>query len=134
MKRIVLPLILGAVLGIGGTELLHAQQAGGIKRTLLQKQDLADIEGREAIMGIAEIPAGGAAGRHTHPGTEVGYLLEGTTTIEVEGQPPREAKPGDSWIIPAGKVHDAKVTATTPAKVLAVYIVEKGKPLATPAP
>ena len=133
--RGVLSLALGLVLGAGSMELLHAQQqAGGIKRTMLQKGDLIDIPGREVIMGTAEIPPGGSAGRHTHFGTEVGYVLEGTAVFEVEGYPPRELKPGDSYFVEPGKVHDAKVTSSGPAKVLAIYIVEKGKPLATPAP
>ena len=130
-----LTLLLGLVLGAGSMELLHAQQqGGGIKRTALQKADLVDIAGREVIMGTAEIPPGGSAGRHTHFGTEVGYVLEGTARFEVDGQPARELKPGDSYLVEAGKAHDAKVTSSGAAKVLAIYIVEKGKPFATPAP
>ena len=128
--RGVLTLALGLVLGAGSMELLHAQQDGGIKRTALQKADLVDIAGREVIMGMAEIPSGGSAGKHTHFGTEVGYVLEGTARFEVDGQPPRELKPGDSYLVEPGKAHDAKVTSSGPA----IYIVEKGKPLATAAP
>jgi quercetin dioxygenase-like cupin family protein len=125
-------LCLGLVLGTGATQ-LYAQQQGGIKRTPLQKSDLVDLQGREAVMGIAEIPAGGAAGAHTHPGAEIGYVLEGTGTLVVAGQPDRRVKAGDSWVIDAGKVHDGRASAEGPMKVLAVYVVEKGKPLATPA-
>ena len=129
------PLILiafGAALGLTGAEILHAQQSG-IKRTPLQKADLTDIPGRDAIMGIAEIAPGAAAGRHTHFGFELGYVLEGTATLEIDGQAPIAMKAGDSYQIPAGKAHDAKNTGNAPAKVLAIYIVEKGKPLASPA-
>jgi len=125
-------LAVGAFLGVTGTEALHAQQEG-IKRTPLQKADLTDIPGRDAIMGIAEIAPGAAAGRHTHFGFELGYVLEGTATLEVDGQAPITMKAGDSYQIPAGKAHDARNTGSGPAKVLAVYVVEKGKPLATPA-
>ena len=109
-----------------------AAQAPAIKRQLLQRIDVPD--NRETILGVAEIPAGGAAGRHTHFGVEVGYVLEGSTSLEIEGEAPRLLRAGDSYVIPAGKVHDAKVVGDGPAKVIATYVVEKGKPLATPAP
>ena len=107
-------------------------QAPGIHRTLLQRTDVTPE--REVILGVAEIAPGSAAGRHSHFGVETGYVLEGTTSLEVEGETPKLLKAGESYLIPAGKVHDAKTVGDTPAKVLATYVVEKGKPLATPAP
>ena len=107
-------------------------QQGGIKRTPLQKAEFPD--GFVSISGIAEIPAGGTAGRHTHPGIEVGYVEEGEADLIVEGQPDRHVKAGDSWTIPAGVPHDAKTSGDKPFKLLAVYVVDKAKPLATPAP
>jgi quercetin dioxygenase-like cupin family protein len=106
-------------------------QAPGIKRTPLQRVDIG--HGMEVITGIAEIAPGGATGPHTHFGIETGYVLAGTSRLEVEGEPARTLQAGDSYTIAAGKVHDARVVGDGPAKVLAVYIVEKGKPLATPA-
>lgn len=102
-----------------------------IKRTLLQKVDLGD---REQIMAIAEIAPGGAAGRHSHFGVETGYILEGEALMEIDGEAPRVVRAGDSFSVPAGKIHDAKTQGSKPVKVLAVYVVEKGKPLAVPAP
>jgi quercetin dioxygenase-like cupin family protein len=107
-------------------------QAPGIKRTLLQRSDVGGNQ--EVILGLAEIAAGGSTGRHTHFGTEVGYVLEGSSSLEIEGETPKLLKAGDSYTIPAGKVHNAKQIGETSAKVLATYVVEKGKPLATPAP
>jgi len=98
MKRLVLGLI---VVAFAGAAL--AQQPG-IKRTPLQKVEFPD--GYVTVTGIAEIAAGGSAGRHTHPGIET----------------------------PAGVVHDAKVHGDKSAKVIAVYVVDKTKPLASPAP
>jgi quercetin dioxygenase-like cupin family protein len=109
-----------------------AAQAPGIKRTLLQRTDVGD--NREVILGLAEIAPGAGAGRHTHFGTEVGYIVEGSASIEIEGEVPKLLKAGDSYTIPAGKIHDAKTVGDSPVKVLATYVVEKGKPLATPAP
>ena len=113
--------------------LAGSAQAPGIKRTLLQKFDIVG-DNREAVQAIAEIAPGVAAGRHTHFGPEFGYVLEGSSLLEVDGEAPRTLKAGDSYLIPAGKIHDAKGVGDKPVKVLATYLVEKGKPLATPAP
>jgi quercetin dioxygenase-like cupin family protein len=103
----------------------------GIKRTILHRMDVEG--GKEVVVGIAEIPAGMAAGRHTHPGVESGVVLSGSTSLEIEGETPRLLKEGDTYAILAGKVHDAKAVGDGPVKVLATYIVEKGKPFASPA-
>ena len=108
-----------------------AQQAS-VKRTPLQKAEFPD--GYNTVSGIAEIPAGGSAGRHTHPGVEMGYLLEGEADLIVEGKPDQRLKAGDSYSIPAGTVHDARVHGDKALKVLGVYVVDKTKPLASPAP
>ena len=106
--------------------------APAIKRTLLQRFDLAPD--REVVTAVAEIPPGMSAGRHFHPGPETSYVIEGSASLEVEGEVPRVVKAGDSFAIPPGKIHDAHVVGDKPVKVLATYIIEKGKPLATAAP
>ena len=107
-------------------------QSPSIKRTLLQRIDVPGSN-REAVTAIAEVAAGASAGRHTHPGVETSYVMEGSAMLLIDGQPPRLLKAGDSFTIPDGKVHDAKVEGNAPLKVLTTYVVEKGKPLATPA-
>ena len=102
-----------------------------IKRTPLQKADVP-AGTYEVVTGTAEIAANTNIGRHSHPGIETGYVLEGELTLLVEGQPPQRLKPGDSYKIPERAIHDAR-SGDKPAKVLAVYIVEKGKPLASAA-
>jgi len=127
-KKIILGLAVASVAFVG----IAIAQQSGIKRTPLQKLDFP--AGYNTIAAIAEIPAGGAAGRHTHPGAETGYILEGEAELLVEGQPPRKLKAGDSYQIPEGVPHDAKVVGDKPAKVLGVYVVKAGEPLAKPAP
>jgi quercetin dioxygenase-like cupin family protein len=128
IRKILLGLTVVAFACAGGA---IAQQAG-IKRTPLQKVEFP--EGYVTIAGIAEVPAGGSAGRHSHPGIEMGYLLEGEADLIIEGKPDQHLKAGDSYSIPAGIVHDAKVYGDKPLKVLGIYVVDKTKPLATPAP
>lgn len=119
------------VIGIFGHGLLGAQQPG-FTRTVLQTQDIS-APGRDIVQARAEFVPGGAAGRHTHPGEEIGYILEGTLQLEIDGKPPVVLKAGDAFFVPAGVVHDGKNIGSVPAKVLATYVVEKGKPVASPA-
>jgi quercetin dioxygenase-like cupin family protein len=108
-------------------------QAQGFKRTEVQRGDLS-IAGREAVQAVAEIQPGASSGKHTHPGEEVGYVLEGTVRIEIEGAPAKMVKAGEGFIVPAGKIHNATNSTSAVAKVLGTYLIEKGKPLATPVP
>jgi quercetin dioxygenase-like cupin family protein len=114
--------------GTWGT--LEAQQPG-FTRKVMQDQELT-AQGRHAVVAQADFIPGGAAGKHTHPGEELGYVVEGTLLLEIEGKPPLTVKAGEVFFVPAGMVHDGKNIGTGPAKVLATYIVEKGKPVATP--
>ena len=109
-------------------------QAPAIKRTVLQRGDVPAEGTREVVLALAEIAAGGSTGRHFHNGPESGYVLEGMTLLEIDGEAAKMLKAGDSYFIPAGKIHDARVHGGGAAKVLANYVVEKGKPLAIPAP
>ena len=122
----------GAAIGAGVDRIALAQQPG-IKRTILLRTDEPGSQTHEAVMGVAEIAPGAMAGKHRHPGIEIGYVLEGSVTLEHEGEPARMLKAGDSFRNAPG-VHNAKNTGTTPVKILAVYLVEKGKPLAEPVP
>ena len=125
IKKLLLGLTIVAVAGAG---VAIAQQTG-IKRTPLQKLDFP--AGYNTVTAIAEVPAGGAAGRHTHPGAETGYVLEGELELVIE--PPMKIKAGESYQIPEGAIHDAKA-GDKPFKVLGVYVVKAGEPLAKPAP
>ena len=125
MKKILIASIL-----ISLTGLVIAQQAG-FKRTLLQTQDLS-IPEKVVVQALAEFSPGIAAGRHTHPGEEIGYVLEGQLEIKIDGKPSQIIQAGQTFFIPSGMVHDGINTNSGATKVLATYVVEKGKPVATP--
>ena len=122
-------LIAGSVLAL---HVARGQQAGmaGIKRTDLQRHDLG-VPGREAVQVRVDIDPGVAFGKHTHPGEEIIYVLEGSLEYEIEGKPPMTLKAGDVLVIPAGTIHAAKNIGSSTASELATYVVEKGKPLLT---
>lgn len=107
-------------------------QAQGIKRNVVTKADVA-APGREAVVANVEIAPGVVAGRHTHPGDEISYVTEGEGELLIDGEEPRRVKAGEAFVIKAGVVHDARNTGSVPMKLVGVYVVEKGKPLASPA-
>jgi quercetin dioxygenase-like cupin family protein len=107
-------------------------QTSAIRRTVVQKADVS-VPGREAVVARVELDAGATAGRHSHPGDEIGYVLEGESELRVDGEDPRRIKAGESFVIPAGTVHDALNTGKSTLKLVSVFVVEKGKPLATAA-
>ena len=113
-----------------GTQASRAQE--GIKRTDLQTHDLS-IPGREVVQQMVELQPGVVVARHTHPGEEVSVLLEGELLLEVAGKSPVTTKAGQAFTVPMGAVHGVKSTGSAPAKLLVTYIVEKGKPLRSPA-
>jgi len=129
MKKLTIAAALAAAALGTGIGPLNAQQPG-FTRTVLQDQDLT-VQGRHAVVARAEFIPGGQAGRHTHPGEELGYVVEGTLQLLVDGQPPKTLKAGEVFFVPAGVVHDGKNVGKGKAVVLATYVVEKGKPVAT---
>jgi quercetin dioxygenase-like cupin family protein len=109
--------------------LAHAQQTGS-KRTELQRHDLS-ARGREVVQVRVDFAPGYFTPKHTHPGEEIVYVIEGTILYEVDGKPPVTLKAGDVLFIPARTIHAAKNVGSGSAAELATYIVEKGKPLVT---
>ncbi|KRR19914.1 cupin domain-containing protein [Bradyrhizobium retamae] len=119
-------IVAGAVLTPFGAQ---AQQAG-VTRTDLQRHDLS-ASGREAIQVRVDLAPGVAFGKHTHPGEEIIYVLEGQLEYQVGDKPPVTLKSGDVLFIPAGTPHSARNPGSVTGSELATYIVEKGKPLLT---
>jgi quercetin dioxygenase-like cupin family protein len=130
MKKLTIGAALAVVAFATGMGVLNAQQPG-FKRIEVQDRDLS-IPGRHAVQARAEFEPGGAIGRHTHPGEELSIVLEGTLLLEIDGQQARTVNAGESFFIPAGVVHAGKNAGSGKAVVFATYIVEKGKPVATP--
>ena len=104
---------------------------GGVTRSIFDRMDVP--AGYETVVGSAELPPGAAIGRHTHHGTEFGYIAAGEVEFVVEGQAPYRLKAGGFYKIDAGKIHDVRAIGAEPAKAIATWVIEKGKPLAEPA-
>jgi len=102
----------------------------GARRIDLQRHDLS-VPGREVVQTIVELAPGTTAPRHTHPGEEIIYVLEGTLEYEVEGKPPVTLTAGDVLFSPAGTIHTAQNVGSDNGAELATYVVDKGQPLLT---
>ena len=132
MKNILRSLRL-RLLAVGLLACAVFSQNPSLQRTIVHKADVS-VPGREAVITRVEIAPNGRAGRHTHPGDEITYVLEGEGEILIEGQPALKIKAGDGFVVPGGVRHDARNTTVGTLKLVAIYVVEKGKPLSTPAP
>jgi quercetin dioxygenase-like cupin family protein len=134
MRRVTVSaaLVLGlAALSVTG--IAASAQQPTVQRKVLLTQDLP-IPGYQVVMAAVEIPAGGREGRHTHPGALVAHVQEGTLTLDVEGKPTETYKAGDTLFMEAGRIHEGINKGGSPVKIIATFVVEKGKPLTSPAP
>jgi hypothetical protein len=61
---------------------------------------ISPLQAVRAVMIVAEIPSEGASQRHSHPGEDFGYVLEGTIVLQVDGQSPTTLKTGDVFVFP----------------------------------
>jgi quercetin dioxygenase-like cupin family protein len=106
-------------------------QWAGITRTDLMRDDLS-TPGREVIQALVKFAPGASAARHSHPGEELVYVVDGEFEYHLDGRPPVILKAGDVLFIPAGTPHAVKNVGTGAGAELATYIVEKGKTLLVP--
>jgi quercetin dioxygenase-like cupin family protein len=109
-----------------------AQAQTGFTRSVLQKTDFPGDQYSTLLMSVTINPNFTIA-RHTHPGIEIGYVVKGTGDIMIEGKPVLHLKAGQSYQIPAGVPHSAKA-GRHGETIVVTYVVDKNKPLATPAP
>ncbi len=103
-----------------------------VKRTVLQRVDVPGT-GMTTVLVLVEVLPNGVVPRHTHPGIEAFYVVDGILELTINGQAPKTITSGNSAVNPAGVPHVGKAGASG-AKLIATYVVEKDKPLVSPAP
>jgi quercetin dioxygenase-like cupin family protein len=108
----------------------RVQQAPGLWRTDLQQHDLS-VPGRQVVQQRVDLGPEAPLVKHTHPGEEIIYILEGSLEYQIDGQPPRTCHAGDALTVPAGAVHAVRNVGSGNATELATYVVEKDKPVIT---
>jgi quercetin dioxygenase-like cupin family protein len=129
---VMVAVVFATFLALSSVLTLHAQQIGEIKRNVLTKQDLS-APGREGLLVLVELAPGAREARHTHPGELFAYVQEGAIIQNQEGTPTVTVKAGEAYFVPTGTVHWAECAGPTPCKVLVAFVLEKGKPLSSPA-
>jgi len=116
------------VAGCGAALHIAFAETSGTRRTDLQRHDL-EVAGREVIQTRVDFAPGSAAGRHSHPGAEIIYVLEGSIEYQVDGRAPLTLAVGDVLFVPAGTIHSAGNVGAGAASELATYVVAKDRPL-----
>ena len=124
----------GMVVGAVGTAYVSAQApVPQVTRTEILRKPMSGIDNKEIVVFLADIPPGGVASIHYHPGDEAIYMLKGSLVFEPDQEKPFELKAGEITFNPAKHIHKAKnPSSTEAAKVLNCMIAEKGQPLAVP--
>jgi quercetin dioxygenase-like cupin family protein len=107
-------------------------QQSSIKLTPLQTVDFPP--GYNVMSAIVEFPAGICEDRHAHPGVGIAYVMEGATVLKIDGKPDQTLKAGDSFQVPPSAVHLNCTAPGQAVKILVNLIIEKGKPMSSPAP
>jgi quercetin dioxygenase-like cupin family protein len=134
LKKVMLAAALAALCFTGSAS---AQQQppttpAPITRTVLQKQEFPGSQYATYLVKIDIVP-NGAVGKHNHPGIEMGTVIAGETDLTVEGKAVQHLKVGDSYSIPAGVPHSA-TAGPQGSSLIATFVVNKDKPLASPVP
>ena len=104
------------------------------QRSILERHDQSGVAGKEIVIGTLVLPPGTAVGFHEHPGDESGYIVKGRAVWKVRGQPDKTLEAGASFFNPRGAVHSLAGADSGDTLVISSWIVDKGKPLATPVP
>jgi quercetin dioxygenase-like cupin family protein len=121
-----------ALAGFSATDAdAQSAQTPGLKRTILSRVD-GPAPGYETIEAKVESDAGTVIAKHTHFGVETTFVVEGSLELEIAGLGSKTYSAGEGFQVPTGLVHGGK-TGDKPIVLASVYVVEKGKPLATPA-
>jgi len=107
-----------------------AQATPQVKRTVLLRHD-TPAPGFEAVLVRVDLPVGAREGRHTHPGLLLIHVEEGTLTLDYEGKPTADYKPGDSVFVEPGKVHEGINKGNTPVKAIATFVIPTGATITT---
>jgi quercetin dioxygenase-like cupin family protein len=105
---------------------------GGVTRKILSQTE-GPTPGYMTLLVEATIDAGTTVARHTHPGIESSFVMEGGFELPIQGQATRMLKAGDAFQIPPETPHAGGKPGDAKSTILITYIVEKGKPLASPA-
>lgn len=123
-----LAILIAAVLAIPA-----AAAAQPVQKTTLQQQDFPGPPNHTVLVST-QIAHGGAVAPHTHPGAEMAYVVRGEALVRIAGRPDQRLSAGGSFAPPPGVVHSVRNVGSGPLTIVSTYVVDRDKPIATPAP
>jgi quercetin dioxygenase-like cupin family protein len=102
--------------------------------SVLMKQSLGDMAGKEATVLTVDYAPGAASDPHVHPGSVFVYVLEGTVVTQSEGEPSMTYTKGQSWYESPKKPHvvSRNASVTESAKILVFLLSGKGEAIKVP--
>ncbi len=107
-------------------------QIPGVKNKIILRSTVSGDDTKEVLISSAELAPGVTLPRHTHPGDDYTVVLQGTLELNVEGREPKPVSAGEAFHVPAGLVHYTRVMGDAPVHILAIWLIEKGKPAMQP--
>lgn len=104
------------------------------KGSILMKQRLADVAGKEVTVLTVDYAPGGTSESHVHPGSVVAYVLEGVVVSQLEGEAPITYTQGQSWYESPKTPHvmSKNASQTEPAKLLVFLLSQEGEAIKAP--
>jgi len=101
--------------------------------TPVSSDALPHVQGKNITTVVVEFPPGGYSPPHHHGGSVTVYVLSGVIRSQLQGQPPIVYRAGESFFEPPGAVHllAENMSATEPARILAVFVADEGATLTT---
>ena len=132
-KSLIVAASISAALALGAAAFAQTAPVSPapVKRTVIGKIEVPGAN-YEVVSAVVEIMPGFKAGRHFHPGIVQAQVTEGEFWLAIDGQPEKTYKAGESLELPMKAIHNEGATGDKPAKLIAIYVVEKGQPLVTP--
>ena len=125
-------IVLGTVLLSGSVDANAQVQIPGVKAANILRTTLSGDDTKEVVITSGEFATGVTLPRHKHPGDDYTVILQGTLELIVEGREPQRVSAGEAFHIPGGLVHYPRVLGDTPVRIIAFWVVEKGKPAMQP--
>ena len=121
-------------------EFVHAQQGVPrevrplpLRHTVVHSMDLAGLEGKQGAVVAVDYAPGASDTKHFHSGQVFTYVIEGSVVLEVDGKAPITLNAGDAFNDSPRQVHNHRNASTTaPARFVAFFVEEKGKPSTVP--
>ena len=120
---------------LAGTTLLLGQTAlAEDSVSVLRKERLADMTGKEGTVITVDYAPGAASDQHFHPGSVFAYVLEGAVVSQLGEEQPVTYTKGQSWYESPKKPHVVSKNAskTKPAKLLVFLLSQESESLVVP--